>query len=107
MADTTCTTARTIKAAPKSPNIQHSPPGRLGQQQKPERTYGRSRYIDHGRSVRSLITMAVLAGQAASRSIGQVMQRGPPRPRPSSLPAIVTTSMPCLRSMVLVGTLRS
>ena len=45
--------------------------------------------------------------QAGSRSIGQVMQRGPPRPRPSSLPTMVTTSMPCLRSMVLVATLRS
>jgi len=28
----------------------------------------------------------------------QVMQRGPPWPRPSSLPGSVTTSMPCLRS---------
>ncbi len=45
--------------------------------------------------------------QAESRSIGHVMQRGPPRPRPSSLPAMVTTSMPCLRSIVFVGTLRS
>ena len=33
----------------------------------------------------------------ASRSIGQVMQRGPPRPRPSSLPATATMSMPFLR----------
>jgi hypothetical protein len=38
---------------------------------------------------------------------GQVMQRGPPRTRLSSLPAIVTTSMPCLRGIVFVGTLRS
>ena len=33
----------------------------------------------------------------ASRSIGQVMHRGPPRPRPSSLPRIVITSMPFSR----------
>jgi hypothetical protein len=33
----------------------------------------------------------------ASRSIGQLMQRGPPRPRPSSLPAMVITSMPLSR----------
>ena len=33
----------------------------------------------------------------ASRSIGQVMQRGPPRPRPSSLPRTVITSMPFSR----------
>jgi hypothetical protein len=46
-------------------------------------------------------------GHAGSRSMGQVMQRGPPRPRPSSLPATVTTSIPCLASMVLVATLRS
>ncbi len=31
-----------------------------------------------------------------SRSTGQLMQRGPPRPRPSSLPRISITSMPCL-----------
>jgi hypothetical protein len=30
----------------------------------------------------------------ASRSIGQLMQRGPPRPRPSSPPGTVITSMP-------------
>ena len=45
--------------------------------------------------------------QIASRSSGQLMQRGPPRPRPSSLPVIVMTSMPALRSLVLVSTLRS
>ena len=43
----------------------------------------------------------------ASRSRGQLMQRGPPRPRPSSLPAMVMTSIPALRSLVLVSTLRS
>ena len=35
------------------------------------------------------------------------MQRGPPRPRPSSLPSIVITSMPARRNIVLVVTLRS
>ena len=44
---------------------------------------------------------------AGSRRMGQVMQRGPPRPRPNSSPAMVTTSMPCLRNMVLVATFRS
>ena len=43
----------------------------------------------------------------ASRSIGQDMQRGPPRPRPSSDPAMVTISMPCLRRNVLDVMLRS
>jgi len=33
----------------------------------------------------------------ASRSIGQLMQRGPPRPRPSSLPGTVITSTPLSR----------
>src|SRR5581483_9503846 len=42
-----------------------------------------------------------------SRSMGQLMQRGPPRPRPSSLPAIVMTSIPPRRSFVFVSTLRS
>ena len=51
--------------------------------------------------------LVVRGSQAGSRSFGQVMQRGPPRPRPSSLPAMVTTSMPCSRSMVLVAALRS
>ena len=45
--------------------------------------------------------------QTGSRMRGQLMQRGPPRPRPSSLPAMVMTSMPALRSFVLVSTLRS
>ncbi len=40
--------------------------------------------------------------RAMSRSMVQVMQRAPPRPRPSSLPGMVMTSMPCLRSIVLV-----
>jgi len=38
---------------------------------------------------------------------GHVMHRGPPRPRPSSLPSMVMTSMPARRSMVFVATLRS
>ncbi len=37
------------------------------------------------------------AGGQASRSIGQLMHRGPPRPRPSSLPGTVITSMPWSR----------
>ena len=44
---------------------------------------------------------------AGSRMIGQLMQRGPPRPRPSSKPAMVITSTPSRRSAVLVATLRS
>ena len=35
---------------------------------------------------------------AESRSIGQVMQWPPPRPLPSSNPAMVITSMPALRN---------
>ena len=46
-------------------------------------------------------------GHSSSLSIGQDMQRGPPRPRPSSKPAIVMTSIPSRRSSVLVSTLRS
>ena len=60
-----------------------------------------------GSQVDLLEQAASVQVHAGSLSIGQVMQRGPPRPRPSSLPAMVTTSMPCLRSMVLVATLRS
>ena len=41
--------------------------------------------------------LKAMAAQIPSRSMGQVMQRGPPRPRPSSLPWMVTTSMPFLR----------
>ena len=47
------------------------------------------------------------APHTGSRSIGQLMQRGPPRPRPSSLPGMVITSMPRLRRKVLVVALRS
>ncbi len=46
-------------------------------------------------------------GSTGSRTIGQDMQRGPPRPRPSSEPAMVMTSMPSWRRRVLVSTLRS
>ena len=45
--------------------------------------------------------------KAGSRSSGQVMQCDPPRPRPSSKPSMVMTSMPALRSAVLVPVLRS
>ena len=44
---------------------------------------------------------------AGSRSIGQLMHRGPPRPRPSSPPGISSTSIPCARRWVLVVSLRS
>ena len=47
------------------------------------------------------------AHDTASRSIGQDMQRGPPRPRPSSPPAMVTISMPLRRRNVLVVVFRS
>ncbi len=40
--------------------------------------------------------------QMASRLIGQLMQWPPPRPRPSSEPSMVMTSIPALRSKVLV-----
>ena len=36
----------------------------------------------------------VAVGAQASRSIGQLIQRGPPRPRPSSPPGTAITSMP-------------
>src|SRR4030095_12954524 len=44
---------------------------------------------------------------AGSREIGQVMQCPPPRPRPSSDPRTVITSIPALRSNVLVCVFRS
>ena len=52
---------------------------------------------------------AAAADQApsGSRLIGQDMHRGPPRPVPSSLPAIRITSMPASSSRALVSTLRS
>ena len=46
-------------------------------------------------------------GSIGSRRIGQLMQRAPPRPRPSSSPDSVMTSMPLRLSIVLVSTLRS
>ncbi len=42
-----------------------------------------------------------------SRRTGQDMQRGPPRPVPSSLPAMRMTSMPASSSRALVTVLRS
>src|SRR5579875_651441 len=47
------------------------------------------------------------AQNAGSRSSGQVMQCEPPRPRPSSKPSIVMTSIPAMRRAVLVLVLRS
>ena len=47
------------------------------------------------------------AQAAGSRSRGQLMQRGPPRPRPSSKPGMVRTSTPSSRRRWLVSTLRS
>ena len=44
---------------------------------------------------------------SGSRLIGQHMQRGPPRPEPSSEPAIRTTSMPASSRRELVSLLRS
>ena len=43
----------------------------------------------------------------SSRTIGQVMQRGPPRPRPSSDPTTGITSMPFSARKLLVVVLRS
>ena len=45
--------------------------------------------------------------QTGSRAIGQDMHRGPPRPEPSSEPAIATTSMPASSSRALVSVFRS
>jgi hypothetical protein len=42
-----------------------------------------------------------------SRINGQVMQCPPPRPRPSSAPTMVMTSMPGLRRAVFFVVLRS
>lgn len=44
---------------------------------------------------------------SGSRATGQLMQRGPPRPEPSSEPAIRTTSMPASSRRALVSSLRS
>ena len=46
-------------------------------------------------------------GQMPSRRRGQLRHRGPQRPRPSSLPAIVMTSIPAFRSFVFVSTITS
>jgi hypothetical protein len=48
-----------------------------------------------------------VGAHSGSRSMGQLMQWLPPRPRPSSLLGRVMTSTPALRSKVLVYTLRS
>ena len=44
---------------------------------------------------------------SGARLTGQLMQRGPPRPEPSSEPAIRTTSMPASSRRLLVSSLRS
>jgi LmbE family N-acetylglucosaminyl deacetylase/ActR/RegA family two-component response regulator len=50
-----------------------------------------------GRGVRSGQVSDGPARRYGSRSMGQVMHRGPPRPRPSSLPRMVSTSIPFWR----------
>src|SRR6266699_1001049 len=52
---------------------------------------------------------ATSASGAAAGSLptGQAMQRGPPRPLPSSLPGTRITSIPAASSLALVSTLRS
>ena len=45
--------------------------------------------------------------QAGSRMVGQVMQRLPPRPRPSSAPGTSSTSIPAARKSAFVSSLRS
>src|SRR5690606_1174965 len=46
-------------------------------------------------------------GRQASRRSGQLRQRGPPRPRPSSLPRMVMTSIPFAARWLLLVALRS
>ena len=66
---------------------------------------GGQRLVDGVRQRR----VGVPGAQAASgsRRTGQDMQRGPPRPVPSSEPAIRTTSTPASSSRPLVTVLRS
>ena len=53
------------------------------------------------------LEQATASAQAGSRRSGQVMQWPPPRPRPSSEPSRLMTSMPALRSSAFVYSLRS
>src|SRR5699024_7873238 len=50
---------------------------------------------------------AMRATYTGARDIGHVIQRGPPRPRPSSVPGTVITSIPFSRKCALIVTLRS
>jgi carbamate kinase len=54
----------------------------------------RSRSLAERQLLRSPGRGSCAGAGTASRSIGHDMQRGPPRPRPSSAPAIVITSIP-------------
>ena len=67
------------------------PPGTGGSCHRPLRALGRKRS-----------PLGWRQKSTGSRMIGQVMQWPPPRPRPSSAPTMVMTSMPALRSSVLV-----
>jgi hypothetical protein len=49
----------------------------------------------------------VLGDETGRLAIGHDMQRGPPRPEPSSDPAIATTSIPAASNRALGSTLRS
>ena len=71
-----------------------------------EFTAARALLVTHSRPLRSQLgnTAPAYLGRLqtaerdqASRSIGQLMHRGPPRPRPSSLPRIVITAIPFSR----------
>ena len=70
---------------------------------------GRSRCADvagHRSLVAHQVDHALPAG-SGSRATGHDMQRGPPRPEPSSEPGIRMTSMPARSSCALVSTFRS
>ena len=76
-------------------------PGRVPDARAPRAGWRRRR--DRSRcSVRASPRSREPQKSTASRMIGHVMQCPPPRPRPSSAPTIEMTSMPCLRSNVLV-----
>ena len=59
------------------------------------------------RTIRSEFLSRRVRAQTSSRAIGQDMHRGPPRPEPSSEPAIAMTSMPASSRRLLVSMLRS
>ena len=91
-------------SAPGSSAVQRSgrsassrPPGRAAARTRPRRAVGDLRKSAGVRVARASGHRRLrLAFGSASRSIGQDMQRGPPRPRSSSDPAMVITSMPCV-----------